>query len=87
MEAAMGGEFFMYMQSRPTAIPEDAARFYAAAVVLGLEYMQRHDLVWRHAPLAPSSHKHPSGHACARERGSTPAAAYMQGEDAATQCL
>lgn len=51
LEAAMGGEFFMYMQSRPTAIPEGAARFYAAAVVLGLEYMQRHDLVWRCAPL------------------------------------
>ena len=50
----MGGEFFMYMQSRPTAIPEDAARFYAAAVVLGLEYMQRHDLVWRWPPPPPS---------------------------------
>ena len=35
------------MQTRPDAIPEKAARFYAAAVVLGLEYMQRHDLVWR----------------------------------------
>ncbi len=35
------------MQSRPDAISEPAARFYAAAVVLGLEYMQRHDLVWR----------------------------------------
>jgi hypothetical protein len=34
-------------QGLPNAIPEPAARFYAAAVVLGLEYMQRRDLVWR----------------------------------------
>lgn len=51
LEAAMGGEFFMYMQSRPTAIREDSAKFYAAAVVLGLEYMQQHDLVWRYDPV------------------------------------
>ena len=34
-------------QSRAEPLPEEHVRFYAAAVVLGLEYMQNHDLVWR----------------------------------------
>ena len=53
-EAVMGGEFFTYMQSRAEPLPEDHVRFYAAAVVLGLEYMQNHDLVWRCAMRCPA---------------------------------
>ena len=34
-------------QSRAEPLPEEHVRFYAAAVILGLEYMQNHDLVWR----------------------------------------
>ena len=40
MECVMGGELFTYLQSRPGPLKEDHARFYAASVVLGLEYMQ-----------------------------------------------
>ena len=35
------------VQSRAEPLPEEHVRFYAAAVILGLEYMQNHDLVWR----------------------------------------
>ena len=38
---------FCSPQSRAEPLPEEHVRFYAAAVILGLEYMQNHDLVWR----------------------------------------
>jgi len=38
---------FRAPQSRAEPQPEEHVRFYAAAVILGLEYMQNHDLVWR----------------------------------------
>ena len=47
MECVMGGELFTYLQSRPGPLKEDHARFYAASVVLGLEYMQERNLLWR----------------------------------------
>jgi hypothetical protein len=47
MECVMGGELFTYLQSRPGPLKEDHARFYAASVVLGLEYMQERSLLWR----------------------------------------
>ena len=50
MECVMGGELFTYLQSRPGPLKEDHARFYAASVVLGLEYMQERNLLWRRAP-------------------------------------
>ncbi len=47
MECVMGGELFTYLQSRPGPLKEDHARFYTASVVLGLEYMQERNLLWR----------------------------------------
>ena len=35
------------MQARKTPCGEDQVRFYAAAVVSGLEYLQERNLVWR----------------------------------------
>ncbi len=34
-------------QSRPSPLRDDHARFYAASVVCGLEYMQDRNLMWR----------------------------------------
>ena len=34
-------------QSRPTPLRDDHARFYAASVICGLEYMQDRNLMWR----------------------------------------
>ena len=36
-----------WLQSRPTPLKDDHARFYAASVVCGLEYMQDRNLMWR----------------------------------------
>ncbi|KAK9817313.1 hypothetical protein WJX72_012521 [[Myrmecia] bisecta] len=47
MECVMGGEFFTYLQSRTRPLNEEQARFYTASVVLGMEYMQDRNLVWR----------------------------------------
>jgi serine/threonine protein kinase len=47
METVMGGEFFTYLQSLNAPLKESHARFYAAAVVLGIGYLQQHNLVWR----------------------------------------
>ncbi len=35
------------MQSRKTPCSEEQVRFYAAAVVSGLQYLQERNLVWR----------------------------------------
>ena len=40
------------LQSRREPISEAHARFYAAAVVQGLAYMEQRNLIWRWAPLA-----------------------------------
>ncbi len=34
-------------QSRPSPLRDDHARFYAASVICGLEYMQDRNLMWR----------------------------------------
>lgn len=47
MECVMGGELFTYLQSRAGPLKEDHARFFAASVILGLEYMQDRNLMWR----------------------------------------
>ena len=41
-------------QSRPSPLRDDHARFYAASVICGLEYMQDRNLMWRCAPKARS---------------------------------
>jgi cGMP-dependent protein kinase len=61
MECVMGGELFTYLQSRPAPLKEDHARFYAASVVLGLEYMQERSIMWR---CAPPARRTPFQHAC-----------------------
>ncbi|PNW85942.1 hypothetical protein CHLRE_03g199050v5 [Chlamydomonas reinhardtii] len=47
MEAVMGGELFSYLQTRSRPLEESHARFYAASVVLALEYLHDRDLVYR----------------------------------------
>eukprot|EP00884_Botryococcus_braunii_P004083 jgi/Botrbrau1/13676/Bobra.0378s0008.1 len=47
LESVMGGELFTYLQSRSTPLREDHARFYAACVVMGLEYMHDRNVMWR----------------------------------------
>ena len=58
MECVMGGELFTYLQSRPGPLKEDHARFYTASVVLGLEYMQERNLLWRQVPQHLDPHLH-----------------------------
>ncbi|GAB4820005.1 hypothetical protein N2152v2_007051 [Parachlorella kessleri] len=47
MELVQGGEFFTYLQTRDLPLSEDEARFYAACVILGLEYMHDRNIAWR----------------------------------------
>ncbi|KAG2497546.1 hypothetical protein HYH03_004293 [Edaphochlamys debaryana] len=47
MEAVMGGELFSYLQTRTRPLDESHARFYAASVVMGLEYLHDRDCVYR----------------------------------------
>lgn len=47
LEIVHGGEFFAYLRKRGEALSEDSARFYAACVILGLEYMHDRDIAWR----------------------------------------
>ena len=47
LELVQGGEFFAHLQARESALSEDEARFYAACVVLGLEYMHDRGVAWR----------------------------------------
>ena len=47
LELVQGGEFFAHLQSRDGALSEQEARFYAACVVLGLEYMHDRGVAWR----------------------------------------
>ncbi|KAL0050057.1 hypothetical protein WJX82_003639 [Trebouxia sp. C0006] len=47
LECIMGGELFTYLQSRKSPCGEEQVRFYAAAVVSGLQYLQERNLVWR----------------------------------------
>jgi hypothetical protein len=44
---------FTRLQSRPGPLKEDQARFYTASVVLGLEYMQERNIMWRCALPVP----------------------------------
>lgn len=48
MEVVQGGEFFTYLQSKEGALSEAEAKFYAACVVLGLEYMHDQGIAWRY---------------------------------------
>ncbi|GAX72756.1 hypothetical protein CEUSTIGMA_g212.t1 [Chlamydomonas eustigma] len=47
MEAVMGGELFSYLQTRASPLDEAHARFYAASVILGLDYLHQHGSVYR----------------------------------------
>jgi len=48
MEFCEGGEFFRVLQNVPKKrLPEDAARFYAAEVILALEYLHHMGFVYR----------------------------------------
>ncbi|GLC68711.1 cGMP-dependent protein kinase [Pleodorina starrii] len=47
MEAVMGGELFSYLQTRTRPLDENHARFYAASVILALEYLHDRDMVYR----------------------------------------
>ncbi|KAA8496025.1 Flippase kinase 1 [Porphyridium purpureum] len=48
MEYAAGGEFFRVLQKQPgQRLSEDAARFYAAEVILALEYLHHLGFVYR----------------------------------------
>ena len=51
-------ECLCWPQSRPTPLRDDHARFYAASVVCGLEYMQDRNLMWRCAMLLRSTAQH-----------------------------
>lgn len=46
MEYIAGGEFFSHLRSRGQ-LPEDAARFYAAQVLLVFEYLHSKDIIYR----------------------------------------
>lgn len=47
MEAIMGGELFSYLQARGKLLEEHHARFYAAGVILALQYLHEHGYVYR----------------------------------------
>lgn len=47
MEVVLGGELFAYLQTRRAPLQEHHARFYAASVVLALEYLHDRNLVYR----------------------------------------
>ncbi|KAK3251619.1 cGMP-dependent protein kinase [Cymbomonas tetramitiformis] len=47
MEKVMGGEFFIYLQSREDACSEDEGRFYAACVIQAFEYMHGQGYMYR----------------------------------------
>ncbi|KAG1662750.1 hypothetical protein FOA52_006775 [Chlamydomonas sp. UWO 241] len=46
MDFVPGGELFSIMK-REKKMPEEHARFYAACVVLSLQYMHSHNILWR----------------------------------------
>ena len=48
LEFVQGGDFFSYLRSRNKTIPEHEAKFYAACVILGLEYMHDREVAWRY---------------------------------------
>ncbi|DBB07731.1 TPA: hypothetical protein ACH3X3_009153 [Trebouxia sp. C0006] len=46
MEFSCGGEFFRHLKARGR-LPEDSARFYAAEVLLTIEYLHRQNIIYR----------------------------------------
>ena len=62
MDYCAGGEFFKMLQSQPgKCVPEDHARFYAAEVLLSLEYLHMMGFIYR--DLKPENILlHESGH-------------------------
>ncbi|KAL0040640.1 hypothetical protein WJX79_000325 [Trebouxia sp. C0005] len=46
MEFSCGGEFFRHLKARGR-LPEDSARFYAAEVLLTVEYLHRQNITYR----------------------------------------
>eukprot|EP00890_Picochlorum_soloecismus_P002174 jgi/Picsp_1/2958/NSC_01182-R1_cgmp-dependent protein kinase len=47
MQCISGGEFFQYLNDRKKPLGEKEAKFYAACVILGLEYLQERSIAWR----------------------------------------
>ena len=47
MEPVLGGELFTILRNEG-ALPEQRARFYAAQLITALEYLHRHDIVYRY---------------------------------------
>ena len=47
MQAAMGGDLWNYLRKRSQVLDEEHARFYAASVILGLQYLHDRGLVYR----------------------------------------
>jgi serine/threonine protein kinase len=50
MEFVQGGELFTFMRKRRRALRESWARFYAAAVICGFQYLGARHIVYRYAP-------------------------------------
>lgn len=47
MQLVEGGELFSYLSERDTSLTEDEAKFYAACVIVGLDYLNNEGLSWR----------------------------------------
>jgi hypothetical protein len=47
MQCISGGEFFQYLNDSKKPLGEEEAKFYAACVILGLEYLQERNIAWR----------------------------------------
>jgi len=47
MQCISGGEFFQYLNDRKKPLGEKEAKFYAACVILGLEYLKERSIAWR----------------------------------------
>ena len=53
MEFVQGGELFTFMRKRRRALRESWARFYAAAVISGFQYLGARHMVYRCTPPPP----------------------------------
>jgi serine/threonine protein kinase len=46
LEYMVGGELFSHLRKEGRFVP-DVAKFYAASIVLALEYLHEHDIIYR----------------------------------------